>query len=174
MKSTAFDVDLESRAQLLIAFPRILIMAGEITARAGDALIFEEFGLNVAKFSLLATLSHCGGQLSMSELKDQARMMRSQSNLTQMVDDLEARHLLQRISSKEDRRVSLVEITDEGRALTERVMVKYFEIMDVYLKDFPTNELRDTVMVMIKWIWKAGDAAGVGHLRPTPNPFDEA
>jgi len=157
----------------MVAFPRILIMAGEITARAGDALIFEHFGLNVAKYSLLATLSHCGGQLSMSALKDQARMMRSSSNLTQMVDDLENRHLLLRISSKEDRRVSLVEITAEGRALSEQVMVKYFEIMDVYLKDFPTNELREAVMAMIKWIWKAGDAAGVGHLRPTAAPFDE-
>lgn len=157
----------------MIAFPRILIMAGEVTAKAGDKLIFEPFGLNVVKFSLLVTLSRSGGQLSMTSLKDHSRMMRSPSNFTQMVDDLEKKELVRRIASREDRRVSLVEITTQGKELVERVMVRYQQIMEEYLRDFPTNDLRDAVRVMIKWIWQSGDAAGIGHLKPTEKPFED-
>jgi DNA-binding MarR family transcriptional regulator len=173
MKSPVFGVDLEDRTQLMIAFPRLMIMAGEITAKAGDKLIFEQFGLTVATFALLNTVSRSGGQLSMTALKDHSRMMRSPSNFTQMVDDLEAKQLVKRVASSEDRRVSLVEITDEGKALRERVLVRYWQVMDEYLRDFPTNEIRDAVYAMIKWIWKTGDDAGIGHLKPAGDPFEE-
>ena len=173
MKSQTFGVDLEDRAQLMVAFPRIMIMAGEVTAKAGDALILEPFGLNVVKFSLLATLSRSGEGISMSSLKDLSRMMRSPSNFTQMVDDLEAKKLVKRVASRDDRRVSLVEVTAKGNDLVSQVMVKYSQIMDEYLRDFPTNEVRDAVYVLIKWIWKTGDAAGIAHLKKTEEPFQD-
>ena len=172
MRSIAFEVDLEDRTQLLIAFPKLLIIAGEVTTKSGDRLIFEPFGLNVVKFSLLATLMRTGS-LSMTELKDHSRMMRSPSNFTQMVDDLEAKKLVKRAASPEDRRVSMVEITPEGSELVDRVMGQYHEIMEEHMRDFPTNEIREAVHAMIKWIWKTGDAAGIGHLKPTDEPFQD-
>jgi MarR family 2-MHQ and catechol resistance regulon transcriptional repressor len=172
MKSIAFGVDLEDRAQLMVAFPRLLIMAGEVTVKSGDKLIFEPFGLNVVKFSLLATLAR-GGSLSMTELKDRSRMMRSPSNFTQMVDDLERKKLVKRVALPEDRRVWIVEITAEGGEMVNRVMEQYHQIMEEYMRDFPTNEIREAVQAMIKWIWKTGEVAGIGHLKPTEEPFQE-
>jgi DNA-binding MarR family transcriptional regulator len=173
MKSSAFGVDLEDRAQLLTAFPRILIFAGEVTERAGDALIFSRHGLDVPRYSMLVSLDHAGGQLSMTRLKESTLTLRSQSNVTQIVDQLESRNLLRRIHSTEDRRVSLVEITDAGRELVRQTNETYYKLMEDFLRQFPTNSLREAVYVLIKWIWQAGDAAGIGHLKPTPEPFDE-
>jgi DNA-binding MarR family transcriptional regulator len=173
MRSSAFRVDLEDRAQLLTAFPRILIFAGEVTERAGDALIFGPSGLDVPRYSTLVTLDHSGGQVSMTRLKDTTLTLRSQSNVTQIVDDLESRELVRRIASKEDRRVSLVEITDKGRELVQEVNQRYYRVMEEYLSQFPTNSLREAVYVLIKWIWQSGDAAGISHMKPTPEPFDE-
>ncbi len=173
MKSQAFGVDLEDRVQLMVAFPRLLIMAGEASVKAGDALIFGPFGLNVAKYNVLMTLVRAGGQLSMTSLKDRSRMMRSPSNFTQLVDDLETRKLVRRVNAPQDRRVSLVEITADGTALLEQVNKRYYQVMQEYTQDFPTNEMRDSVYASIKWIWRIAEAAGIAHLRPTEEPFQE-
>ncbi|MBU0507547.1 MarR family transcriptional regulator [bacterium] len=152
-----------------IALPRLLILAGELTVRAGDQLVFGPFGLNVPKFSILATLLIYGGTPSMTELREANFIMVSPSSITSLVDDLEARGLLRRIPSPSDRRVSLIEITDEGRRLLDQVMERYTQVMSDYLQDYDTADLRVVIASLKGFIEKSAGVLGISepHLPPS-------
>lgn len=166
MSLREYGVDPENRDDLLMALPRLLILAGDVSARAGEALIFEPYGLSIAKYSLLMSLRRCGQSISMTQLRDSTFVFRSSSNFTQMVDDLEGRGLVRRLPSREDRRVSLVELTEAGAALADQVSNHYQALMREGLKEYPTEELQTALRVIARWINDSADAAGMAALRP--------
>jgi DNA-binding MarR family transcriptional regulator len=172
MKSQLFAVDLEDPVQVLMAFPRLAILAGEVSVRAGDELIFKQFDLDVARWGILATLYQHGGQLSMTQLRDHTHLLRSPSNITQIVDAFEAHGILQRQLSPVDRRIWLVQMTDQGRAFVEKVLVRFQQVMEENLAQFDIEEVRTAILVLIKWIWQCGEAAGLGHMKTGQSPFD--
>jgi DNA-binding MarR family transcriptional regulator len=74
-------------------------------------------GLSTPKYSVLNALVETGHALSLSELA--ARLSCVRSNMTQLVDRLEADGLVKRVSDPHDRRAVKAAITDEGRARYE-------------------------------------------------------
>lgn len=100
------------------------------TQRAGDQPIFsllgaahaleakveaalERAGLSWPKYGVLSTLVEAGKPLSLSDLA--AKLSCVRSNMTQLVDRLEAEGLVQRVSCASDRRLVKAEITEVGR-----------------------------------------------------------
>lgn len=71
-------------------------------------------GLSTPKFSVLSELVSAGIPLSLSDLA--ARLSCVRSNMTQLVDRLEADGLVKRVDDPADRRGVKAAITDEGRA----------------------------------------------------------
>lgn len=71
-----------------------------------------EAGLSSAKFSVLSELVRSQKRLALSELADRLSCVRS--NMTQLVDRLEADGLVRRVACPTDRRSIEAEITDEG------------------------------------------------------------
>jgi DNA-binding MarR family transcriptional regulator len=71
----------------------------------------EAVGLSVAKFGVLAQLA--GGRLALRELAERLKCVRS--NVTQLVDRLEAEGLVRRVDDPADRRSVLAELTAAGR-----------------------------------------------------------
>lgn len=70
-------------------------------------------GLSTPKFSVLNELSSSGKPLSLSDLA--AKLSCVRSNMTQLVDRLEADRLVKRVDDPNDRRGVKAAITDEGR-----------------------------------------------------------
>lgn len=70
--------------------------------------------LSMAKYRLLGLLVEAEGPLALSDLADKANCVRS--NITQLVDRLEAEGLVQRIDDPADRRVRRAQLTPQGRA----------------------------------------------------------
>jgi DNA-binding MarR family transcriptional regulator len=68
--------------------------------------------LSMPKFSVLSELVGAGNPLSLGELASRLSCVRS--NMTQLVDRLEADGLVRRVSCPEDRRSVKAEITAEG------------------------------------------------------------
>jgi MarR family transcriptional regulator, organic hydroperoxide resistance regulator len=66
-----------------------------------------------------------GVELPMSAVAE--RLFCDASNVTGMVDRLEARGLLERRDDPRDRRVKLIALTDEGAVLRERVLERLYE-----------------------------------------------
>ena len=70
-------------------------------------------GLSTAKFSVLSELVRSQEALSLSELASRLSCVRS--NMTQLVDRLEADGLVRRVADPNDRRGVRAEITAEGK-----------------------------------------------------------
>ncbi len=79
--------------------------------RLEDAL--EPIGLSMAKFGVLARLATAGEPLPLSTLAERCACVRS--NITQLVDRLEADRLVARSPDPRDRRSTRAEMTAEGR-----------------------------------------------------------
>jgi len=71
-------------------------------------------GLSTPKYSVLNELVSAGNPLSLSDLA--AKLSCVRSNMTQLVDRLEADALVKRVDDPADRRGVKAAITDEGRA----------------------------------------------------------
>lgn len=72
----------------------------------------ETVGLSIAKFSVVSELVSAGEPLSLSDLA--ARLSCVRSNMTQLVDRLEADGLVRRVDCPNDRRAVKASITPEG------------------------------------------------------------
>ena len=106
-KSSAATVSTEAGAFLF----RVLGAAREIQSRLEAAL--DEIGLSPAKAGVLKALAKSGEPMPLHELAVCNKCVRS--NVTQLVDRLEADGLVRRIADPDDRRVTLAELTTEGR-----------------------------------------------------------
>lgn len=71
-------------------------------------------GLSMAKFGALTHLIEAGGPLTLGECAEKMTCVRS--NVTQLMDRLEAEGLVRRIDDAEDRRAVRAEVTAEGAA----------------------------------------------------------
>src|SRR5215211_9089620 len=85
--------------------PRFLALAGEL-------------GLSPAQLHALR-LMEAGGEIAMSSLA--GKLFCDASNVTGIVDRLEARALIERRPAAHDRRVKLLSLTDEGERVREAV-----------------------------------------------------
>jgi DNA-binding MarR family transcriptional regulator len=79
-----------------------------------------EGNLSYVQFQLLARLAEGHGQLTMTQLAD--GVVYSRSGLTYQAGLLEKAGLITRGPSSDDERATLVAITDNGRALVDRVL----------------------------------------------------
>lgn len=82
------------------------------------APLAREHGLTESQLGVLEAILHLG-PLSQGQLCE--KLLRSGSNLTTVVDNLERARLVKRERAAEDRRVRMVDLTPKGRALIERV-----------------------------------------------------
>lgn len=82
------------------------------------------FGLTEPQFSVLETLGHLGPLTIGTLCKKQ---LVSGGNMTLVVDNLERDGYVRRIHSQKDRRTIIVELTDSGNELFQKIFVKHAE-----------------------------------------------
>jgi MarR family 2-MHQ and catechol resistance regulon transcriptional repressor len=95
--------------------------ADTVHGRLYTPLLREE-GMTVSQLGVLEALLHLG-PLSQGELS--AKLLRSGSNLTTVVDNLEQRALVRRERDTVDRRVQVVHLTPAGEAAIRRVFPEH-------------------------------------------------
>lgn len=83
---------------------------------------FSQFGLTVGEFDVLAALRRSGQpyQLSPTELFN--TLMVSSGTMTHRIDRLEQAELVKRIPDPNDRRGTLIELTDKGFSIIEKAV----------------------------------------------------
>jgi DNA-binding MarR family transcriptional regulator len=89
----------------------LLLRAARVVEMRLDGVL-EAHGLSVAKLRILRDLSE--GPLPLGALAQRQACVRS--NITQLIDRMEAEGLVSRIADPTDRRVTLAEITESGQA----------------------------------------------------------
>ncbi|MBK6765345.1 MAG: MarR family transcriptional regulator [bacterium] len=153
-----FESDIYDHTALAIALPALLIAVGELTVRAGEKLIFGQFGLTHPQYVVLATVNVYPAPPTITDVKSSLFMVRSAANMTQLIDQLEEMGHLRRIASPTDRRASLLEITESGRETIASVDELYVRTMQEICRDYPDDELRGAVLTLRRF---CGDAARV-------------
>ena len=90
---------------------RVIGAGHEVEARLEGAL--DGLGLSLAKFNVLSRLAETDEPLPLSQLAERCSCVRS--NITQLVDRLEADRLVERMNDPQDRRSIRASLTAAGR-----------------------------------------------------------
>ena len=116
------DVSLEGSA--------ILARARRITLMAREKIVpvLARHGLDGGEFYVLAALRRAGAPYAMRPTELFRALMVSSGGMTDRLRRLEARGLVRRRPSAEDRRSMLVELTPAGRRLVERAFREDMEV----------------------------------------------
>lgn len=109
-----------------------VLLAGRLNNR------FRPYGLTTATFNVLIVLFGAQRSLSPCEIGEQLAVTRG--TVTGLLDSLERQHLVRRLPHPEDRRMLIIEITDEGRCLLGRLLPEHYRSMSDLLACLSESE----------------------------------
>jgi MarR family 2-MHQ and catechol resistance regulon transcriptional repressor len=111
----------QGTSEELLALDAFIKLNRSVSAVQGRILptLQREFGLTESQFAVLEALFHLG-PLQQGELC--RKILRSGSNVTTVVDNLERDGLVRRERGEHDRRIQTVHITDTGRERLGRAL----------------------------------------------------
>jgi DNA-binding MarR family transcriptional regulator len=113
--------------------------------RAGMQSRFSASGLSLPQMHVLMQVGE--QPATMRELADAARL--EPSNLTGIIDKLEARGLVERRATKEDRRVKIVRLTRAGTAFRKRIFDKLKEPAP-WMQALPEKDQKQLLLIVKK------------------------
>ena len=102
--------------------------------------LHKDFGITESQFGVLEALLHLG-PLSQGQLSH--KILRSGSNLTTVVDNLERDGLVARVRDEADRRVQIVHLTEKGRCLVARAFPEHVERVAGLMRTLTCDEQRE-------------------------------
>lgn len=114
----------QDQRNALSVYVKLMRAANQATTRIHGHL--KDDNLTFSQFGVLEALYHLG-PLSHSELG--GKILKSNANLTTVVDSLEKKGLVVRDRSDTDRRRVTVHLTDSGRKLIARVFPRHAEVV---------------------------------------------
>lgn len=126
--------------------------------------VFAEEGLGNGDFDVLATLRRSGPPFRLSAGELAASTLVTSGAVTKRVDRLEARGLVRRTVSAADGRGRVIELTSEGRALTDELLGRHWANEDRLLHALDPHE-RDQLAGLLRCLLL--DLEG-----PTAGPVD--
>ncbi|NUW35763.1 MarR family transcriptional regulator [Nonomuraea sp. SMC257] len=106
--------------QVLAVMPHLAQLSNAISRGRLTEHAMESAGIEVDRpaFSVLVSVHLTGRPLRISEIAEKMQLV--QPHVTRQVQQLERRGLVRRIGDPNDRRVSYIEPTDQGRAAADR------------------------------------------------------
>ncbi|MEU2741284.1 MarR family transcriptional regulator [Streptomyces sp. NPDC007095] len=130
------------------AYYRLVGVSSALTSRA-SARLEEDFRLPASWFEVLLWLYHQDGPLSATDLGSCALISRSQ--VSRVIDALQARELVTRAPSATDARSVEVTITSKGRDLFEHADAARRETLAPVLADrLDPSELEELARILLK------------------------
>jgi MarR family 2-MHQ and catechol resistance regulon transcriptional repressor len=89
-----------------------------------------KYGLTPPQFSIFESLGHLG-PMRICEIG--AKKLMTGGNMTVVIDNLEKQGLVERIRSTEDRRSTIIQLTDKGKQLFDNVFVQHAQYVEELL-----------------------------------------
>jgi len=139
-------------------------------ARTGSALLLEldrciaeSFDMPQAAATALAVIEGADGPLTPSQISE--RVLVASATLTATLDLLEGRGLVVRLPNAADRRSVLVEVTDEGRSFTDRLLPGIRIVEREVMSGLSARERTQLLRLLDKVLARAAEVA---DLPPIP------
>lgn len=138
-----------------------IIRAGQCLYEELERAMLASFGVPQNVLNSLAVIEGAEAPLTPSQIGE--RTFSSSATMTATLDALEYRGWVSRLPNPEDRRSLLIEITDEGRAITDRFLPGVRKLEQAILRDLSRTEQTS----LLKLLGKVLDAAaGVAAAEP--------
>lgn len=119
-----------------------LLEAAQQLDRHWNAPLARQLGLQTGEFDVLATLRRAGAPYALTPGRLNESLMLSSGAMTNRLDRLEQKGLITRTHSPEDRRSVQVQLSDEGQALTERMMPQHVDNLQQAFSALTAEEQR--------------------------------
>ncbi len=126
------DIPAENGAILFALVEAADVLRSRVSAALGRV------GLSYPKYEVLHYLRNARDPLALSKLADCQQCARS--NITQLVDRLEAEGLVRRLDDPQDRRSVLAEITPAGAALADEGAAQIEEVRAEFAARYSPDE----------------------------------
>lgn len=133
--------DIKQSLKLYIVLSRANKAINEVTNQ-----FFQQNGLNPTEFAVLELLYHKGRQ-PLQQIGN--KILLASGSITYVIDKLEKRGYLRRVSCDSDRRVTYAEITDEGTEFMDGLFPEHEQHLHELLSVL-TPEEKDTVIELLK------------------------
>jgi DNA-binding MarR family transcriptional regulator len=134
-----------------------LVRAGEAVLAELDRCIESSLEVRHPVFTALAVLDGAGEPLTPSQIAD--RVLVPSATMTATLDALERRGWARRLPNPDDRRSVLVEITTEGRAVTDRGLPGIRAIERSVMSVLTLEERAQLVELLDKVLRRSGEVA---------------
>lgn len=135
------EKDTERALKLFIVLSR----ASKVVLEEANKLI-ESYKLNPTEFAVLELLYHKGRQPIQ---KIGQKILLSSGSMTYVVDKLEKKGLLERVYCTEDKRITYMSITSEGKALIEEIFPSHKEKINDLMSALSESE-QDTAIELLR------------------------
>ena len=106
----------------------------------------EQYNISGAEYGIIRNLND--ETLTLSELSQ--RSLRVNSNTTAMIDSLEQKGIVQRIRDAEDRRVTMVRLTEAGLKLKNEVVPSHNEHISKFLAPLSNADVAELLVLLGK------------------------
>ncbi len=112
--------------------------------------VFAKFGLNNGEFDVLATLLRSGEPYALTPNRLFRALMLSSGAMTNRIDKLESKMLVQRQANPNDRRGVFVSLTKKGFELINEAVVEHVHKGNKLLSPLSTSEQKSLAMLLKK------------------------
>jgi len=130
------------------AWEALLTAHSVIMRRFADEPVWRDHGVSMREYDVLYTLAKCGAPARMGEL--QSGVLLSQPALSRLVDRLESRGLVARISDQADGRAVRVALTPTGQELQQAVGRSHARSVEREMRPLASDEQRELQRLITK------------------------
>lgn len=109
---------------------------------------FIKFGITEAQYNIMIIIKLENRKLTQVEISE--RMVSSRSNITSLIDKLQEKGYVNRLSVEGDRRVYAVELTDEGKKKLDEVEPIYDKTVEKIMKNISIDESKKISALLAK------------------------
>ncbi len=126
------------------------ILWNKITANM-DAVL-SEYKLNISKFNILMIIKHVEKEDGIQQNEISKRLLVTPSNITKLLDKLEAEGMITRNSKPNDRRVKLIKITTQASKLLDKVWPLYTKESTKLTSCLSEKDINIIEKLLEKWV----------------------
>jgi DNA-binding MarR family transcriptional regulator len=112
--------------------------------------VFNQYGLEAWEYDLLAALRRDGPPYELTAGDILSALMITSGAVTNRIDRLEQRGLVRRVKDPDDKRIVLVRLTDEGRALMDQALPAHLDNEALILQHLSPGEARQLERLLRK------------------------
>jgi DNA-binding MarR family transcriptional regulator len=141
-----------------------LLVVGDVLMDLHERRIELTLGASQNVAQALAIVDGAGQPLTPSEIAE--RMLVSSATITSLLDTLERRGWVRRTPNPDDRRSLLIEITTEGRAMSDAFIPGLHKVERQVMSELSSNERRQLMALLGRVLARANDVNG-----ETPEPL---